>query len=117
MKGWMSGAKGAQKFGGCFWCLVPQGLCERWESVGDKGGFRQRAGGSCQYADTLFQVFVVLWMFDEPKARGWLEEWMVENDIRTKEKAQVWLGERVVWGDVEGNRLCDLVVYFLDRDL
>jgi hypothetical protein len=40
------------KYSGCFWCGVPQELCNRWEENG-QGRYQRKEGGECQYKGVL----------------------------------------------------------------
>lgn len=41
-----------ENFSGCFWCGVPQEICNRWEDNG-RGGYQRIKGGNCQYTGVL----------------------------------------------------------------
>ena len=37
---------------GCFWCGLPQSICNRWEDNG-RGGYQRAEAGDCQYKGVL----------------------------------------------------------------
>lgn len=41
-----------EAYSGCFWCGVPQEICNRWESNG-QGRYQRVKGESCQYKGVL----------------------------------------------------------------
>ena len=45
------------KHAGCYWCGLPQEVCDRWEAMDDDGGrFRLVRGKRCQYEGVMTKV-------------------------------------------------------------
>lgn len=102
-----------ERYSGCFYCGLPQGLCDRWAATDDDGGrFARAEGGSCQYEGVLVRMYVGL-MFIRGEAglaavREMAERDGVDSDVVSWYK---WLGRRVRWGGVEASELCRVCVY------
>jgi superfamily II DNA or RNA helicase len=91
---------------GCFWCGVPQVICNRWEDDG-KGRHRRVRGGGCQYTGTL--VAGVVGLIYGYKGQVW-DSWMrrLEGfgvDLKSREDFIGYLGRKRGFDVVESNNL------------
>ncbi|KJZ71409.1 hypothetical protein HIM_09197 [Hirsutella minnesotensis 3608] len=80
---------------GCFWCGIPQSICERWEaSDEDRGRFRIVGGGKCQYAGVLVKMFGGAYSKDVSAAKDTMEEMMAEDGLELEDEDRwfKWLG-------------------------
>lgn len=94
---------------GCYWCGLPQAICERWETIDDDGGrFRLVRGKECQYAGLVVKMYAGAYTWSMPWAKGVMEGMMAENGLAMEDEDQwfTWLGEKIEWGGMETNRLC-----------
>jgi hypothetical protein len=101
---------------GCFWCGMPQAICTHWEPLdNDQGRFKLKKDGVCQYAGVLVCVWAAVGRMHPDIADavvGELDaardyEWQESEDKVVYEKGLMkWLGEKVQWGHLETNRLC-----------
>lgn len=48
-----------ERYSGCFWCGVPQAICDRWEDNG-QGRYQRASEGTCQYEGVLIAGVVGL---------------------------------------------------------
>ena len=94
--------KGMERFGGCSWCFVPQGWCNRWEeNEGGEGWVRKDDEKKCKFMDVILGGFIVF-----VGNRGFQEELkgrMMEKGLNIKEKDDVvkYIGKRIKWGGLE----------------
>ncbi|TQV95460.1 DNA helicase [Cordyceps javanica] len=95
-----------ERFSGCWWCGLPQRICERWEAVeGDEGQRRMVEGGQCQYGGLLVRVIGT--------AIGMHGSWVASKagaEVGTVAFYQ-WMGKRVeVREGMESNQMCMLLI-------
>ena len=94
-------------YNGCWFCGLPQDICNRWEK-GDHG-FVHRSRGRCQYGLMVFEAVLLafqwqafmdplrLWIFHEGLAGG------QEVDFNNDRSFLSWLGKKWMWGRMETN--------------
>lgn len=98
-----------EKFSGCGWCLVPQAWCDRWERVEDEGEmYAERKGRRCQFDEVVMSMYVGF----RRGVEGFAEEMdervrgrFPEEGRGVEEKRWKYVGERMMWGEMETNRL------------
>jgi superfamily II DNA helicase RecQ/uncharacterized C2H2 Zn-finger protein len=95
-----------ERFSGCFWCGVPQAICNRWEDDG-RGRYQRVGNGNCQYEGVLVAGVVGLvfgyknWIWERWKRR--LEGFGVDFD--SDEDFIRYLGKKRLVEAVESNHL------------
>ena len=99
-----------ERMAGCYWCGLPQALCERWRAINDEEGERfVLSQGQCQYGDVLVGVMGMgEGCLGEEARQVWTElaaEEGVEAEVGSQEWFQ-WLGQATRWGGLEANMLC-----------
>jgi RecQ family ATP-dependent DNA helicase len=95
-----------EKFSGCYWCGVPQEICNRWEDNG-RGRYQRAEGGHCQYQGVLVGGFFGLVYGSKD---GAVEQWvarLVEQGIHagSMEEFARHLGRKQPLEYVESNQL------------
>lgn len=100
-----------EEFAGCYWCGLPQSICERWEEIVDEDGLRFRlvGGRSCQYTGLVASIYGGAYCFYKEDTIREMDRIMAEGGLVTEDEARWfrWLGEKVKWGGMETNRLCE----------
>ena len=108
-------AKGSlEEFSCCFICYVPQAICQHWVGKSE-GGLWEEDSTRCQYIDVIVPAFWSMVVFNgREKAMQWLGEWGAKdgyyNIENSDEEFLKWIGAKVEWGKVEGNRFMELFV-------
>ena len=59
-----------ERFSGCFWCGVPQEICNRWEQS-ENGRYQRVKGRECQYAGVLMAAVVGMSYSNEEVGKRW----------------------------------------------
>ncbi|PVH96322.1 hypothetical protein DM02DRAFT_474806, partial [Periconia macrospinosa] len=95
-----------EKYSGCYWCGVPQEICNRWEDNG-RGRYQRAEGGHCQYQGVLVGGFFGLVYGSKD---GAVERWvarLVEQGIHagSMEELARHLGRKQQLEYVESNQL------------
>jgi RecQ family ATP-dependent DNA helicase len=95
-----------EEYSGCFWCGVPQEVCNRWEDNG-RGRYQRAEGRDCQYRGVLVGGLLGLVYGGE---EGVIERWvtrLVEQgvDASSIEGLVRHLGRKQALECVESNRL------------
>jgi superfamily II DNA helicase RecQ len=97
-----------EAFSGCFWCGVPQAICNQWEDNG-KGRYQRTSNRGCQYIGVLVSGVVGMIFGYKEKVwehwRGRLQEAGVNLDI-DKDFIR-YLGQKRGMDTVESNRLVE----------
>lgn len=113
--------RGSGEFSGCHECLLPQALCDKWQSRGDAGGWelRDADGATCQFPDLIATAFVCLWVTYHDEITPAIYERMAQDAVNHENIKQrySWFGTKVRWGDVESNQLCEVLIHMSDRVL
>lgn len=113
--------RGSDEFSGCHECLLPQALCDKWQSRGDAGGWelRDADGATCQFPDLIATAFVCLWITYHDEITPAIYELMAQDGTNHENIKQrySWFSKKVRWGDVESNRLCETLIHMSDRVL
>ena len=95
-----------ERFSGCFWCGVPQEICNRWEDNG-QGRYQRAAGGRCQYYGVLLGGLLgVVYGSEAWVAKHWTQR-LVEEGIggSSVEDLIEYLAGKQAIDCVESNRL------------
>jgi superfamily II DNA helicase RecQ len=91
----------------CFSCGVPQGICDRWDQMEERGWWRQKEDGRCQYSGVLIRAVMTMLVegIDEvvEDTYTWIKGFGV--DITDRKEVYKWMGQRVEWGGYEATRL------------
>ena len=106
-------ARAGARFSGCYWCFLPQDLCQRWVRRGDEGGWAlDEAVAHCQYDGVLLGAVVALWLAFSDAITPVVDEAMAKDGVHPGDAAgrYIWLGKQVRWGLVESNWLCVVFV-------
>lgn len=95
-----------EEYSGCFWCGVPQEVCNRWEDNG-RGRYQRAEGRDCQYRGVLVGGLLGLVYGGE---EGVIERWvtrLVEQGVEASsiEGLVRHLGRKQALECVESNRL------------
>ena len=97
-----------ERFSGCWFCKMPQGICHLWEEDRQRGGvrFSRRAVGRCQYPGLMMDVAgavlgfkygdgVEEWVRGEQEKTGFMKE-DSEMVIDDWERLKKWMGRKVM---------------------
>ena len=95
-----------ENYSGCFWCGVPQEICNRWEENG-RGGYKRIEGGDCQYSGALIGGVVGIvfgykdqvWGYWKRRLEGFGVDFQSDEDVVT------YLGKKRRVERVESNNL------------
>ena len=94
------------KYSGCFWCGVPQEMCNRWEENG-QGRYQRAHNGECQYKGVLVSgVMGILFGSEVGIAERWCKR-LAEQGVNegSIEALVEYLGEKQRLERVESNNL------------
>ena len=105
------GKRRMARFSGCFYCGLPQGLCDRWEEDGDGGRFREARGRGCQYKGVLVRMYVGLRARHGDEAARVVEEMKVQDGQGERESGMAWFGGLIKWAGIQASRICRVCVY------
>ena len=71
-----------EEYSGCFWCGVPQEVCNRWEDDG-RGRYQRAEGRDCQYRGVLVgALFGLVYGSEHRVLERWVER-VVEQGVDT----------------------------------
>ena len=95
-----------EEYSGCFWCGVPQEVCNRWEDNG-RGRYQRADGRDCQYRGVLVGGLLGLVYGGE---EGVVDQWaarLIEQgvDASSIEGLIKHLGRKQALGCIESNGL------------
>jgi hypothetical protein len=108
----MFGKRKMAKFSGCYYCGLPQAVCERWEEDEEDGGrFREVIGGGCQYGGVLVRMYVGLRAKYGDEATRVVEEMKAREGNVEGESGYGWYGGLIKWGGIQAMRMCRVCVY------
>jgi superfamily II DNA helicase RecQ len=94
------------EYSGCFWCGVPQEVCNRWDDNG-RGRYQRAEGRDCQYRGVLVGgLFGLVYGCENGVKERWVER-LVKQGIETNstEGLARHLGRKQALECVESNRL------------
>jgi len=99
-----------EKYSGCFFCGVPQAICQRWRPKDGGGYARCQANGEttkCQFPDVLIPTIEAIMGEGEESIKKLTFAWMREEGVDTKNYQQVlnWMGKKIRWGGMETNQM------------
>ncbi|KAF2836642.1 hypothetical protein M501DRAFT_996865 [Patellaria atrata CBS 101060] len=94
----------------CFYCGVPQAICNRYEQQSN-GGFRVKRGGICQFKDVLIESTVSIWVGNKDKFGDLLKSQIEGDGMASKgeftyKEMVNWFTGKKRWGGIEGTKLC-----------
>jgi RecQ family ATP-dependent DNA helicase len=95
-----------EEFSGCYWCGVPQEICNRWEDNG-RGRYQRAKGGDCQYRGVLMGgLFGLVYGSGDGVVERWVER-LVNHGVDgvSIEGLVRHLGRKQLLECVESNRL------------
>lgn len=97
-----------EPYSGCFWCGVPQAICNRWESD-ERGRYRFVKAGSCQYAGVLVGGLVgMVFGYKEEVWERWRRRMAgLGVDLGSDEDLIGFLGKKSGLGAAESNHLAE----------
>ncbi|KAK4954095.1 hypothetical protein LTR28_006312 [Elasticomyces elasticus] len=102
------------RFAVCFYCHLPQEICDQWVRRPD-GGFRRAPGVRCQYEATLMFDVVTAVLTGGHTFHAWartIHAWVIEDEGETatgqnmaNDSAEIrWYGRQVIWGGMESSQ-------------
>jgi hypothetical protein len=97
-----------EAYTGCFWCGVPQEVCNRWEDNG-RGRYQRAKGGDCQYRGVLVGgLFGLVCGSKNGVAEQWVAR-LAKQGIQggSVEVLAQHLGRKQAFECVESNRLVE----------
>lgn len=95
-----------EEYSGCFWCGVPQEICNRWEDNG-RGRYQRAEGRDCQYRGVLVGGLLgLVYGGEEAVAQRWVAR-LVEQGVGagSMDGLVQYLGQKQRLECVESNRL------------
>jgi superfamily II DNA helicase RecQ len=103
-----------EKYSGCWWCGVPQAMCEKWEQR-EVGFWRERREVECQWKGIMMKTLVGFWNLWGVEMEEGLMRRLREDKVEMGEVKliQRWLGGRVIWGGMESNRMAREFYYVM----
>jgi hypothetical protein len=95
-----------EPYTGCFWCGVPQEVCNRWEDNG-RGRYQRAEGGYCQYKGVLVgALFGLVCGTKNGVAEQWVDHLVEQGtDADSIEGLATHLGRKQAFEGVESNKL------------
>lgn len=99
------------KYSDCFWCYVPQEICERWEvSEGPKGGYRLKSGMTCQFSGVMMETWIGMITAYDILKDAYADELKKRvnhqgSDRSFNESLWKYMGQKLIWGGLECNNL------------
>ena len=93
-------------YSGCFWCGVPQELCNRWEDNG-QGRYQRAQGGDCQYKGVLISSTMgLLFGGKEDVVKRWCKRLEEEGiEVESIDELIEYLGGKQKLDKTESNNL------------
>jgi len=99
-----------EKYARCYYCWVPQAICDKWEETSIQGAFKTRGMHVlCQYDGVLQQAVAALLAFQQPTCTPWLEQQMQNAAIvHGSDEARLykWLGLKIKMGQKDASQMC-----------
>lgn len=94
-----------ERFSGCFWCGVPQDICNRWEENG-RGGYQRAAGGDCQYHGVLIgSLMGISYGSNHAIREHWVQRLVAQGVDGSMEGLIRYFGSKQPFDFVESNHL------------
>lgn len=94
-----------ERFSGCFWCGVPQDICNRWEENG-RGGYQRAAGGDCQYHGVLIgSLMGISYGSNHAIREHWVQRLVAQGVDGSMEGLIRYFGSKQAFDFVESNHL------------
>jgi hypothetical protein len=95
-----------ENFSGCFWCHVPQAICQHW-TQNEQGRWKRVDGADCQFKGIVMPAFISMLHVQEKWLMGVLREEMGRDQHEWSDDIAVykWLGKKMEWGGIEGSKL------------
>jgi RecQ family ATP-dependent DNA helicase len=96
-----------EAYSGCFWCGVPQEVCNRWEDNGN-GRYQRAEGRDCQYKGVLVGGLFGLVYGSDGVVERWVQRLVKQGvDANSIEGLVLHLGRKQAFECVESNRLVE----------
>ena len=107
-----------ERFSCCFYCHVPQAICQRWEPGEENIRWQEVAGQKCQFEGVVMPAIISALHVEKQWVVGVMREMAQEEGFNIQVDGVVyqWLGRRVEWGGVEASRLLQ-VFYKISKAL
>jgi hypothetical protein len=98
------------RFSCCYGCFVPQAMCQRWQRQEGQRGRWKSTSRACQFSDIIMPVVVCMFREGSSEAGQLYSQWVAESGVGEKDAEDVlrWFGQKVIWGGVEGSKLCQV---------
>lgn len=97
-----------EPFSCCYYCHVPQAICQRWELGGDEGRWRKSSSQGCQFEGVVMEGVIGALHVAEKWVIGLIYDMAQEDGVDIKagdDTPHKWLGRRLEWGGIEASRL------------
>ena len=97
----------------CFYCYVPQAICQHWVAKTEGRRWEEDAAKTCKFSDGMVPAFWSIVVKGQDSIANWLREWGAKEgyDVDNDAEFLQWLGLKVEWGGIEGNRLIQAFVH------
>jgi len=108
-----------EKFSCCFYCYVPQAICQHWQQKDEQGWWKEVDGVDCQFKGIVMPAFISMLHIQEKWLMDIIYEGIVIQDqIEWGDEIEVykWLGKKVKWGGIEVSKLVQ-VFYKISNSL
>ena len=94
----------------CYGCFVPQAMCQKWQRQEGERGRWKFTSKPCQFSDIIMPVVVCMFREGSSEAGQLYSGWVAECGVDEKDEEDVlrWFGQKVIWGGVEGSKLCQV---------
>lgn len=85
----------------CFWCGLPQAICDRWEAIdSDNGRFRLVRANGCQYEGVVMNVYAGAYASYLEWSTAVMEQMMTEDGLVMEDAGEDgwfgWLERKVI---------------------
>src|SRR6187402_3553284 len=96
-----------ERFSCCFYCHVPQAICQRWEPGDENIRWQEVPRQRCQFEGVVMPAIISALHVEEQWVVGVMCTMARDEGIDMQADGAVyqWLGRRVEWGGVEASRL------------
>jgi superfamily II DNA helicase RecQ len=97
-------------FSCCYGCFVPQAMCQKWQRQEGQGRTWKLTSRACQFSDIIMPVVVCMFREGSSEAGQLYHQWIAESGVSENSEGDIlrWFGQKVIWGGVEGSKLCQV---------
>jgi superfamily II DNA helicase RecQ len=94
----------------CYGCFAPQAMCQKWQRQEEGRGRFKSTSRVCQFDDIIMPVVVCMFREGSSDAEKLFRDWVEQSGVDASNEEQVlrWFGQKVMWGGVEGSKLCQV---------